>query len=146
MFRDLFRNTSIMSVSVAAVLAAGTAGIFTVATAPSQNDMRMNRAAKDDLSSSLSAVFFDSQPIASSGRMINQSSPAALRRVGSERIESQQVRPQRANENAEENQESAPLMKGCESGLSADISTTVPQHPGRCVVRQGALPQYASLR
>jgi hypothetical protein len=132
MSRNLFRNSSIVSVSLAAVLAAGAAGIFTVATAPSQNDLRVNRAAKTDLD--VSSVFFNAQPIASSGRMINQPPAAMRRRVGSERVESQQIQPQRANENADENQESAPLMKGCESGLSADISTTVPQHPGRCVV------------
>lgn len=147
MFRDMFRNTSMTSVVLATALAAGMAGVFTLATSQPRNDLRVNRTAKEDLGFDFSSVFFNSQPIAHTGRMLNQPpAPATPRRVGSERVGNPQLQPQRANENADETQETAPPIKGCESGLSVDISTTVPLHPARCVVREGGPAHYASLR
>ncbi len=138
-FGNMLRSDPLLSASLAVALAAGMAGIFTVTTSAASPEI--NRAAKSDRAIAgrdLSSIIFDAEPIVGGGRMTNE--PAVF--DPSRRTMTEQILPERTSGP----QEIGPPVKGCESGLSPDISPTAPIAPGRCIVQKGTNGQYASLR
>ena len=135
----MLRSSPLVSASLMVAFAAGVAGVFTIATDASSNDQtQIQRSAKSDLAdqTDLRSIFFDSQPIAGSGRISKE--PEATDAHGAV---SQQIAPEQTNDL----QDRSKIKNGCESGLSPDISPTVPLQPGRCIASYSAA-KYASLR
>lgn len=137
-FGSQFRNPA-LSASLAITLAAGAAGIFTVATSTSAQEV--NHAAKADrtdrnmLKHDLSSLIFDARPIAGSKAVHQPEYIDPSRRTMTERI-----LPGR------EPQKQRELLKGCESGLSPDIAPDVTVAPSRCVTERKMESKFASLR
>lgn len=123
----MFRSNPIVSASLSVALAAGVAGVFTIATDTSASDRTTARrpAASSLLERpDLRSIYFDAQPIAGRGKSQKDNvSSEELRGVVSE-----EVVPERAND-----MKKRPMMNGCESGLSPDISPNVPAKAGRCL-------------
>jgi hypothetical protein len=135
----------IVAASLSVALAAGVAGVFTAATANFSGDQggfHVNRMVKSDQlapvlgQTDINSIFFSSQPLADTGRTLAEP-PVNLPGAVSEQISPEQ---------AKDNQENNPMMNGCESGLSPDISPTVPMQPGRCIAEHGTPAKYASIR
>jgi hypothetical protein len=132
----------VISASLSVAFAAGVAGVFTVATASSSAE----RPAANRLVNSgqlapvlgeidLNSIFFNSQPFGGTNTPIEPS-------VKSRSVVSEQPSPAQLKINREND----PMVNGCESGLSPDISPTVPMQPGRCIADRGISAKYASLR
>jgi hypothetical protein len=123
----MFRSNPIVSASLSVALAAGVAGVFTIATDTSASDRTTARrpAASGLLERpDLRSIYFDAQPIAGRGKSQKDNvSSEELRGVVSE-----EVVPERAND-----MKKHLMMNGCESGLSPDISPNVPAKAGRCL-------------
>lgn len=123
----MFRSNPIVSASLSVALAAGVAGVFTIATDTSASD---RTAAKRPVAAGfvdrpdLRSIYFDAQLIAGRGKMEKENvSSEKLRGVVSE-----EVVPESAND-----MKKHPMMNGCESGLSPDISPNVRAKAGRCL-------------
>lgn len=137
----------IVSASLSVALAAGVAGVFTLATATSsssgQNELYIERTAKSGQfapvlgQTDMNSIFFSSQPF--SGQALDAPVEPSLKLRGAV---SEQISP----EQMKSNRENDPMVNGCESGLSPDISPTVPMQPGRCIAERGISAKYASIR
>lgn len=134
----------IISASLSVAFAAGVAGVFTVATANSPAEQAaVNRLVKSDQfapvlgQTDVNSIFFSSQPLSGEALDVSAEPSVKLRGVVSEQISPEQMKSNREND---------PMVNGCESGLSPDISPTVPMQPGRCIAQQGVSAKYASLR
>lgn len=134
----------IVSASLSVALAAGVAGVFTIATANSPaGQSAANRLVKSDQlapvlgPTDVNSIFFSSQPLSGQALDAAVEPSVKLRGVVSEKISPEQMKSNREND---------PMVNGCESGLSPDISPTVPMQPGRCIAEQGTSAKYASLR
>lgn len=134
----------IVSASLSVALAAGVAGVFTIATANSPaGHSAANRLVKSDQlapvlgPTDVNSIFFSSQPL--SGQALDAAAEPSVKLRG---VVSEQISP----EQMKSNRENDPMVNGCESGLSPDISPTVPMQPGRCIAEQGTSAKYASLR
>jgi hypothetical protein len=126
----MFHSNSLISASLSVALAAGAAGVFTIATGTSANDQAQVQTAKSNSLSrpELRSIFFDAKPIAGSRRMTkeNEIVPSSAKRG----ITGDQIAPeQRTNDS----QQKRPMTNGCESGLSPDLSPTVPIPASRCL-------------
>jgi hypothetical protein len=121
----MFHSNPLISASLSVALAAGAAGVFTIATDTSANDQAQAQTAKSDSMSrsQLRSIFFDAKPIAGSRRMTNEIVPSG----GT--MSDQIVPEQRTNDS----QQKRPMTSGCESGLSPDISQTVRLQASRCL-------------
>lgn len=144
MFLDRFGNqlrNPALSASLMITLAAGAAGIFTVATstaAPQVNRVTKADRALSDRSMAerdLSSLIFDARPVAGS-KIVHE--PQYL--DPSRRTMTEQVLP------AREPQEERQPLKGCESGLSPDIAPSVTLAPSSCVTERETEMKFASLR
>jgi len=126
---------SLVSASLAVALAAGAAGVFTIATSTS---VETDHAVKSDrlaTEQGLSAIMFNAEPMA--GRMTNEPAAASAPPNGPA---SEQVLPERTrgtNENAP--------PQGCESGLSPDLSPSISTRSSRCLADNNTTAQFASL-
>jgi hypothetical protein len=124
----MFHSNPIVSASLSVALAAGAAGVFTMATDTSAGDQAiMARPTNTGLVDrpDLRSIYFDAQPIAGSRRTVKDAAPAVTTRGTA----SEQMVPERANDTQQKN----PMMNGCESGLSPDISPTFPAEARRCL-------------
>ena len=120
----MFHSNPIVSASLSVALAAGVAGVFTIATDTSAGDRAaMARPAGAD-GSALRSIYFDAQPIAGRGKLVKDAVPTETLRGAV----SEEIVPERAND-----MQKRPMMNGCESGLSPDISPTVPTKARRCL-------------
>lgn len=120
-------SSSIVSASLSIALAAGAAAVFTIATDSSAADpARIVQPAKAGFAerSDLRSLYFDATPIAGSHKLLQQPVPSPARGVVSE-----QIVPERADDKLQ----NRPMMNGCESGLSPDLSPTFPIRAGRCL-------------
>jgi hypothetical protein len=144
----MFHANPLISASISVAFAAGVAGVFTLATAASSGDQKephIVRTVKADQFSPVlgqtdtNSIFFSSQPLADSGRTLDAPAEPSVKLRG---VVSEQLSP----EQMKSNRENDPMMNGCESGLSPDISPTVPMQPGRCIAEQGSSAKYASIR
>lgn len=138
----------IVSASLSVALAAGVAGVFTIATTTSsggQNELHIDRTVKSDQfapvlgQTDMNSIYFSSQSLADSGRTLDTPAEPSVKLRG---VVSEQISP----EQMKSNRENDPMVNGCESGLSPDISPAVPMQPGRCIAEQGASAKYASIR
>lgn len=134
----------IVSASLSVALAAGVAGVFTIATAnsPAGQSAASRLVKSDQLApvlgpTDVNSIFFSSQPL--SGQALDAAAEPSVKLRG---VVSEQISP----EQMKSNRENDPMVNGCESGLSPDISPTVPMQPGRCIAEQGTSAKYASLR
>lgn len=134
----------IVSASLSVALAAGVAGVFTIATAnsPAEHSAVSRLVKSDQLApvlgpTDVNSIFFNSQPL--SGQALDAAAEPSVKLRG---VVSEQISP----EQMKSNRENDPMVNGCESGLSPDISPTVPMQPGRCIAEQGTSAKYASLR
>lgn len=134
----------IVSASLSVALAAGVAGVFTIATAnaPAEHSAANRLVKSDQLApvlgpTDVNSIFFSSQPLSGQALDAAVEPSVKLRGVVSEQISPEQMKSNREND---------PMVNGCESGLSPDISPTVPMQPGRCIAEQGTSAKYASLR
>jgi len=120
----MFHSNPIVSASFSVALAAGVAGIFTIATDTSASDRtavtRPGVVDRPDLRS----IYFDAQPIAGRGKLVKDNAPSVKLRG----VVSEEIVPERTNE-----MQKRPMMNGCESGLSPDISSNVPTKARRCL-------------
>jgi hypothetical protein len=110
----MFHSNPLISASLAVTLAAGVAGIFTVATSSASREV--DRTAATDRHAAehgLSTIMFDAQPIAGSGQMLND--PASIL-DSSRNTMTEQILPQRTDD-----RHNGPPAKGCDSGLSPDL-------------------------
>jgi hypothetical protein len=97
----------------------------------------VNRADKADQLKKLHTILFGSNPIASVAVLNKPLVPGiAMREVTVEHT------PAHVEQNTLQH---APQAKGCESGLSPDISPTVPLDPGRCIVQRENRINVASI-
>jgi len=123
----MFHSNPIVSASLSVALAAGVAGIFTIATDTSAGD---RATAKRPAVSGfvdrpdLRSIYFDAQPIAGRGKLVKDNAPSVKLRG----VVSEEIVPERTNE-----MQKRPMMNGCESGLSPDISPNVPTKARRCL-------------
>jgi hypothetical protein len=119
-------SSSIVSASLSIALAAGAAGVFTIATDSSADPARVVvQPAKAGFTdrSDMRSLYFDARPIAGSHKQLKQVPPPVRG------IVSEQIVPEQTNDKPQNRQ----MMNGCESGLSPDLSPTVPIRPGRCL-------------
>lgn len=120
----MFHSNPIVSASLSVALAAGVAGVFTIATDTSAGDRKaITRPVNDG--AVLRSIYFDAQPIAGRGKLVKDAVPSGKMRG----IVNEEIVPERANDT----QPKHPMMNGCESGLSPDISPTVPTKARRCL-------------
>ena len=118
--------------------------MFTIATANSSGEQpAVNRLVKSDQlapvlgQTDVNSIFFNSQPLGGQALDAAAEPSVKLRGVVSEQISPEQMKNNREND---------PMVNGCESGLSPDISPAVPMQPGRCIAEQGVFAKYASIR
>jgi hypothetical protein len=124
----MFHSNPIVSASLSVALAAGVAGVFTIATDTSAGDRTtVTRPAVSGLvdRSDLRSIYFNAQPMAGRGPLVKVTAPSGKTRG----IVSEEIVPERANDMRQRH----PIMNGCESGLSPDISPTVPTKARRCL-------------
>lgn len=124
----MFHSNPIVSASLSVALAASAAGVFTIATDTSAGDqVTVTRPANRGLVDrpDLRSIYFDAQPIAGGRKIVKDAVPAVTPRG----TVSEQIVPERANDTQQKN----PMMNGCESGLSPDISPTFPTKARRCL-------------
>ena len=120
----MFHSNPIVSASLSVALAAGVAGVFTIATDTSAGDRAAMARSTDADGAALRSIYFDAQPIAGRGKLVKDAAPSdAVRGAVSEEIV-----PERANDT-----QKPPMMNGCESGLSPDLSPTVATKARRCL-------------
>jgi hypothetical protein len=119
------RMNSIISASLMVAIAAGAAGVFTVATdASSKERVQLHGSAvRHDAPTELRTLFFDAQPIAGSNPAKKEITAPKIPGIAGE-----QFVPERATDTRQRGR----LANGCESGLSPDLSPTVAE-AGRCI-------------
>ena len=125
----MFHSNPIVSASLSVALAAGVAGVFTIATDTSAGDRAaMARPAGAGVAdgAALRASYFDAQPISGRGKLVKDTMPSEKEKMRG--AVSEEIVPDRANDT-----QKRPMMNGCESGLSPDISPTVPTKARRCL-------------
>jgi hypothetical protein len=142
------RISPLISASLAVAFAAGVAGIFTVATAGptfTQNtftvrdrEVKLNQGTLLSAPTDLNSILFNSGLMDADAKSKVE---APLRGVVREGIVVEQVLPERTKDE----RLGRPMMNGCESGLSPDISPTVPMEPGRCISDAGNSHKFASI-
>ena len=78
----MFHSNPIVSASLSVALAAGVAGVFTIATDTSAGDRAaMARPAGAD-GAALRSIYFDAQPIAGRGKLVKEAVPPETMRGG----------------------------------------------------------------
>lgn len=144
----MFRLTPVLAGGLVTGLAAVVAAVLTVATTTptaselSSTVLKVNRTAKADQlqtdsvrAKRLQAILFNSNSVAFEPEMNKPSIPGIAREVVIEQTQTEKS----------ESPRSAPMKNGCDSGLSPDISPTVPLSPGRCVVQREIYTTVASI-
>jgi hypothetical protein len=143
----MFRLTPVLAGGLVTGLAAVVAAVLTVATTtPTASELsavlKVNRITKADQlqtdsvrAKRLQAILFNSNSVAFEPEMNKPSIPGIAREVVIEQTQTEKS----------ESPRSAPMKNGCDSGLSPDISPTVPLSPGRCVVQREIYTTVASI-
>lgn len=127
--------------------AALVAAVLTVVTStPTAGEMKgaamtVNRADKSDRlkveTEKLQTILFGSNPIAFVAVMNKPLVPG----IAMHEVTVEQTPPKEERDTLRH----VPMARGCESGLSPDISPTVPLSPGRCIVLRENYTNVASI-